>query len=447
MSLARPVPAGLSFNNNNKRKHTSTGDDVSTTGKASGCPNTVQASSFAAQHTDPLDRLIQGLVDKGTAVPPPTALAHMRNICLTAVSDYKLAHATLEKAATVHYKYAAASSTGTFVSSVLSHMKLPPHQTLQGVPDIMGDEREVATSVGQNNAKAFGNCPKTYCEIFGLPLKGTGRALFIRKAFARLHGIAPFGIAIIFAGFPSLWPYRRGEIILFGTGMAAMYRIPCASRPARCASLRALPAAPARPPAAPACPPAAPACPLAAAAPPDHPAHRFPPAARRALPTAAARPLLPPARPPACLLLLLRPPTLHPLAACAGTDTASIPPPLPLSPLPRPSCPPRSLCAPAPPQLAALPPLPQLPPQLPALLPTALAARTGAAAASSASTPAPAIPRSLPPQLPALPPSMPAACFDVAAGIRARSLRVSSPPFHPRSRCSYQPALAACLEA
>ncbi|KAJ6631641.1 hypothetical protein B0H10DRAFT_2207264 [Mycena sp. CBHHK59/15] len=399
MSLARPVPAGLSFNNNNKRKRTSTGDDVSTTGKASGCPNTVQASSFAAQHTDPLDRLIQGLVDKGTAVPPPTALAHMRNICLTAVSDYKLAHATLEKAATVHYKYAAASSTGTFVSSVLSHMKLPPHQTLQGVPDVMGDEREVATS----------------------------------DPVTRILPARPLAACCCSARPPC-------------TSLPAS----CASRSARCASLRALPAAPARPPAAPACPPAAPACPLAAAAPPDHPAHRFPPAARRALPTAAARPLLPPARPllpPACLLLLLRPPTLHPLAACAGTDTASIPPPLPLSPLPPPFLPTALAVRAGAAAAGSASTPPPLPPQLPALLPTALAARTGAAAASSASTPAPAIPRSLPPQLPALPPSVPAACFDVAAGIRARSLRVLSPPFHPRSRCSYQPALAACLEA
>ncbi|KAJ6487937.1 hypothetical protein C8R45DRAFT_786420, partial [Mycena sanguinolenta] len=36
------------------------------------------------------------------------------------------------------------SSNGTPVSSVLNHLKLPPHQTLTGVPDVMGDERVAA---------------------------------------------------------------------------------------------------------------------------------------------------------------------------------------------------------------------------------------------------------------------------------------------------------------
>ncbi|KAJ6495027.1 hypothetical protein C8R45DRAFT_899835 [Mycena sanguinolenta] len=144
MSTAKPIPAGVNFNKN-KRKRTSTGDDVSTTAsKASGRATPALAATIVTQRTDPFERVIQSLVDRGIPVPPPTALQHMRQTCSEAVSNYKNAHVTLQKAVTTHQKFAMASSNGTPVSSVLNHLKLPPHQTLTGVPDVMGDERVAA---------------------------------------------------------------------------------------------------------------------------------------------------------------------------------------------------------------------------------------------------------------------------------------------------------------
>jgi hypothetical protein len=60
------------------------------------------------------------------------------------MSNYKKAYDTLQKAAATHQKFAAVSSNGQPVSSVLTHLRLPPHQTLLGVPDIMADECVVA---------------------------------------------------------------------------------------------------------------------------------------------------------------------------------------------------------------------------------------------------------------------------------------------------------------
>ncbi|KAJ7830101.1 hypothetical protein B0H14DRAFT_2260167, partial [Mycena olivaceomarginata] len=62
------------------------------------------------------------------------------------MSNYKKSHDTLQKAAATHQKFAAASSNGQPVSSVLTHLRLPPHQTLLGVPDVMADERVVAAT-------------------------------------------------------------------------------------------------------------------------------------------------------------------------------------------------------------------------------------------------------------------------------------------------------------
>ncbi|KAF7369028.1 Cellobiose dehydrogenase [Mycena venus] len=144
---SRPVPATASTPS---RAHpatvngTSTGDDVSTASKASGRATPVPASTTVSQRTDPFERTIQSLVDRGIAVPPPTSLQYMRQMCSEAVTNYKNAHVTLQKAATTHQKFATASSNGTHVSSVVNHLKLPPHQTLNGVPDVMGDERVVA---------------------------------------------------------------------------------------------------------------------------------------------------------------------------------------------------------------------------------------------------------------------------------------------------------------
>ncbi|KAJ7817507.1 hypothetical protein B0H14DRAFT_2177158, partial [Mycena olivaceomarginata] len=58
----------------------------------------------------------------------------------------KKAMTPCRRAAATHQKFAAASSNGQPVSSVLTHLRLPPHQTLLGVPDVMGDERVVAAT-------------------------------------------------------------------------------------------------------------------------------------------------------------------------------------------------------------------------------------------------------------------------------------------------------------
>ncbi|KAJ7929435.1 hypothetical protein B0H13DRAFT_1596238, partial [Mycena leptocephala] len=141
MSTTKSHPPGVI---SNKRKRTSTGEDVSTAQKASGRATPVQATTIVTQRADPFERTIQSLVDRGISVPPPTSLQHMRQLCSEAVTNYKNAHVTLQKAVTTHQKFATASSNGTPVSSVVNHLKLPPHQTLNGVPDVMGDERVVA---------------------------------------------------------------------------------------------------------------------------------------------------------------------------------------------------------------------------------------------------------------------------------------------------------------
>ncbi|KAF7377282.1 hypothetical protein MSAN_00148500 [Mycena sanguinolenta] len=159
MSSAKTIPDGLNFR---KRKRTSTGEDVSTTGKASGRAP-APATTISLQRPDPFERTIQNLVNQLIPVPPPTALQQMRQMCSDAVSSYKAAHVTLQKAVATHQKFATASSNGTPVSSVVNHMRLPPHQTLSGVPDVMGDERVVAaleasekdTAVARGSAVTF----------------------------------------------------------------------------------------------------------------------------------------------------------------------------------------------------------------------------------------------------------------------------------------------------
>ncbi|KAJ6477664.1 hypothetical protein C8R45DRAFT_833532, partial [Mycena sanguinolenta] len=141
MSTANPVPDGLNFR---RRKRESTGDDVSTAPKALGRATKAQATTSTTQRADPFDRTIQSLNDRLIPTPPPTSLQHIKQLCTDAVSNYKAAHVTLQKAVTTHQKFATASSNGTPVSSVLNHMKLPPHQTLAGIPDVMGDERVAA---------------------------------------------------------------------------------------------------------------------------------------------------------------------------------------------------------------------------------------------------------------------------------------------------------------
>ncbi|KAJ7834735.1 hypothetical protein B0H14DRAFT_3461904 [Mycena olivaceomarginata] len=92
------------------------GDDVSTAPKASGHATPAQATTTVSTHRAyPFERTIQALIDRGTP-----------------------------KAAATHQKFAAVSSNGQPVSSVLTHLRLPPHQTLLGVPDIMADECVVA---------------------------------------------------------------------------------------------------------------------------------------------------------------------------------------------------------------------------------------------------------------------------------------------------------------
>ncbi|KAJ7207474.1 hypothetical protein GGX14DRAFT_366211, partial [Mycena pura] len=140
MSSAKPLPLGVNFN---KRKRTSTGDDVSTASKASGRATPAPATTVVTRRTDPFERTIQSLVDRGIPVPPPTSLQHLRQLCSDAVTNYKSAHVTLQKAVATHQKYATASSNGTPVSSVVNHLKLPPHQTLSGVPDVMSHMRVV----------------------------------------------------------------------------------------------------------------------------------------------------------------------------------------------------------------------------------------------------------------------------------------------------------------
>jgi hypothetical protein len=124
----------------NKRKQMSMGKDVSTAQKASGHATQVQATTIVTQYADPFKRTIQSLTDRGISIPPPTSLQHMRQLCSEAVMDYKNAHVTLQKAVATHQNFATASSNGTPVSSVVNHLKLPPHQTLNGIPNIMGDE-------------------------------------------------------------------------------------------------------------------------------------------------------------------------------------------------------------------------------------------------------------------------------------------------------------------
>ncbi|KAJ7498002.1 hypothetical protein B0H11DRAFT_1998251 [Mycena galericulata] len=141
MPTAKPLPPDLRFNKGPKRKRTTTGDDVST---APGNATSAHATTVLTIRADPFERTIQSLVDRGVSVPPPTALVQMRHMCSEAISSYKSAHVTLQKAVATHEKFAMASSNGTHVSSVVTHLRLPPHQTLTGVPDVMGDERVVA---------------------------------------------------------------------------------------------------------------------------------------------------------------------------------------------------------------------------------------------------------------------------------------------------------------
>ncbi|KAJ7429949.1 hypothetical protein B0H11DRAFT_1943912 [Mycena galericulata] len=104
----------------------------------------INATTVLTIRADPFERTIQSLVDRGVSVPPPTALVQMRHMCSEAISSYKSAHVTLQKAIATHEKFAMASSNETHVSSVVTHLRLPPHQTVTGVPDVMGDERIVA---------------------------------------------------------------------------------------------------------------------------------------------------------------------------------------------------------------------------------------------------------------------------------------------------------------
>jgi hypothetical protein len=142
--MTKSLPPNLNFN---KRKRTSTGNDVSTAQKASGRATSVQATTVITQCTDPFERTIQSLIDCGIPVPPPTSLQHMRQLCSEAVTNYKNAHVTSQKAVATYQKFATALSNGTPISSVVNHLKLPPHQTLTGVPDIMGDGRVAAAMV------------------------------------------------------------------------------------------------------------------------------------------------------------------------------------------------------------------------------------------------------------------------------------------------------------
>ncbi|KAJ6465627.1 hypothetical protein C8R47DRAFT_1235643, partial [Mycena vitilis] len=68
----------------------------------------------------------------------------MRRLCSEAVTNFKGGHLTLQKAHATHTKFATASSNGTPVVSVTNHLRLPPHQTLAGVPDVMSDDRVLA---------------------------------------------------------------------------------------------------------------------------------------------------------------------------------------------------------------------------------------------------------------------------------------------------------------
>ncbi|KAJ6534380.1 hypothetical protein B0H19DRAFT_964579, partial [Mycena capillaripes] len=67
----------------------------------------------------------------------------MRGLCSDAVTSYKAAQRTLQNAMATYDKFALASSNGNVPSPVLMHLKLPPHQTLQGIPDVMVNPRVV----------------------------------------------------------------------------------------------------------------------------------------------------------------------------------------------------------------------------------------------------------------------------------------------------------------
>ncbi|KAJ7155078.1 hypothetical protein C8R46DRAFT_872147, partial [Mycena filopes] len=64
-------------------------------------------------------------------------------LCSDAIVTYKSAQRSLQQATATLHKFAG-STTDNVASSVVSHLKLPPHQTIQGVPDVMDDPRVTA---------------------------------------------------------------------------------------------------------------------------------------------------------------------------------------------------------------------------------------------------------------------------------------------------------------